>query len=121
MYQLCLGRVPSKTAHGVFELRHGVDCNVKKLANQRCTSMRNDFIRRVKDGKRAKVGTCVHRQLSSIFQQAREKDGENRIFDEVTPVATLRVLPIVKLDKTCTNADDRMILVRHRSGDRVTS
>jgi len=39
-------------------------------------------------------------------KKACEKDGENRIFDEVTPVATLRVLPIDKLEKVCTTADD---------------
>jgi len=61
-----LGHVPSKTAHGVAELRHGVDSNVEKLANQRCISMHNDFIRRVKDGKRVKVGAWIHRQLASI-------------------------------------------------------
>jgi len=33
------------------------------------------------------------------MQKARDKDGKNRIFDEVTPVATLRVLPIDKLDE----------------------
>jgi len=60
---------------------------------------------------------CCRRQC----EKAREKDGGNRIFDEVTPVVTLRVLPINKLDEACTYADDRMMLVRHRSGDRVMS
>jgi len=32
-----------------------------------------------------------------------------------------RVQPIDKLDEACTNADDRMMLVRHRSGNRVMS
>jgi len=32
-----------------------------------------------------------------------------------------RVLHINKLDKACTNADDWMILVQHRSGDRFIS
>ena len=45
------GHVPSKTAHGVAEVRHGVDSNLEKLANQCFTSMHNDFIRLVKDGK----------------------------------------------------------------------
>ena len=31
------------------------------------------------------------------------------------------VRPIDKLDEACTNADDRTMLVRHRSGDRVMS
>jgi len=30
-----LGHVPSKTAHGVADLRHGVDSNIEKFANQR--------------------------------------------------------------------------------------
>ena len=28
---------------------------------------------------------------------------------------------LAKLDEACTNADDRMMLVQHRSGDRVMS
>jgi len=32
-----------------------------------------------------------------------------------------QVRPIDKLDEACTNADDRMMLVRHRSGDHVMS
>ena len=32
-----------------------------------------------------------------------------------------QVQPIDKLDKACTNADDWMILVQHRSGDRFIS
>ena len=32
-----------------------------------------------------------------------------------------QVRPIDKLDEACTNADDRMMLVQHRSGDRVMS
>jgi len=32
-----------------------------------------------------------------------------------------RVRPIDKLHEACTNADDRMMLVQHRSGDRVMS
>jgi len=47
------------------------------------------------------------------------KNGKNRIFDEVSPVATFRVQTIDKLDEACTNVDDRMMRVRHRSGDRV--
>jgi len=39
----------------------------------------------------------------------------------VSPVVTCRVQTIDKLDEACTNADDRMMLVRHRSGDRVMS
>ena len=51
------GHVKKKTGHGVAELRHGVDSNIEKLANQRCMSTHNDFIKRVKDWKRFKVGT----------------------------------------------------------------
>jgi len=61
-----LGHVPSKTTHGGAELRHGVDSNIEKLANQRCISTHNEFIRRVKDGKRFKVGAWIYRQLASI-------------------------------------------------------
>ena len=32
-----------------------------------------------------------------------------------------QVRPIDKLDEACTNADDQMMLVQHRSGDRVMS
>ena len=32
-----------------------------------------------------------------------------------------QVRPIDKLDEACTNADDRMMLVQHCSGDRVMS
>jgi len=32
-----------------------------------------------------------------------------------------QVQPIDKLDEACTNADDRMMLVQHRSADRVMS
>ena len=32
-----------------------------------------------------------------------------------------QVQPIDKLDEACTNADDRMMLVQHHSGDRVMS
>jgi len=42
------------------------------------------------------------------------KTGGNRILDEVTGQA--RVRPTDKQDEACTNADDRMMLVRHRSG-----
>ena len=44
-----LGHIPSKTAHGVAELKHGVDSNVEKLANQRSISIHTDFIWSVKD------------------------------------------------------------------------
>jgi len=32
-----------------------------------------------------------------------------------------QVRPIDKLDEACTNADDRMMLVQHRGGDRGMS
>ena len=60
------GHMPSKTAHGVAELRHGVNSNVEKLTNQRCLSEQNSFIKRVKDGKQVKVGAWIHWQLASI-------------------------------------------------------
>ena len=66
MCQRCLGHVSSKTAHGEAELRHVIDSNVEKLANQCCISMHNDFVRRVEDGKQAKVGAWIYRQLASI-------------------------------------------------------
>jgi len=33
----------------------------------------------------------------------------------------VRAPPINKLDEACTNADDQMMLVQHRSGDCVMS
>jgi len=51
--------------------------------------------------------------LRSPCTVTRQKDGENRIFDEVTPVATLEVLSINKPDETCTNADDQIIVLQH--------
>jgi len=35
------------------------------------------------------------------------------------PRGKVRVRPMDKLDEACTNADDQMMLVQHRSGDRV--
>jgi len=52
------------------------------------------------------------------MELTRAKNGESRILDEV---ATFRVRAIDKLDEACTNADDRMMFVRHSSGDRVMS
>jgi len=67
-----LGHVPSKRAHGVAELRHGVYSDVEKLANQRCISMHNDFIRRVKDVKRVKVEPGFISSLQALaFGQER--------------------------------------------------
>jgi len=56
-----------------------------------------------------------------IYAKLVHKIGENSILDRVTPVATFRVRTIDKLDEACTYADDWMMLVRHRSGDRVMS
>jgi len=64
--------------------------------------------------------TNVSGTLGDILKLAR-KNGTNRILDEVTPRGQARVRPMDKLDEACTNADDRMMLVRYRSGDRVMS
>ena len=39
-------------------------------------------------------------------RKTRAKNGENRIFDGVSPVAKFRVQTIDKVDEACTNADD---------------
>jgi len=43
------------------------------------------------------------------------------LFVEVELRGQARVRLIDKLDEACTNADDQMMLVRHRSGNRVMS
>jgi len=43
-------------------------------------------------------------------KKIRAKNGESRILDGVSPVATFRVRIIDKLDEACTNVDDRMML-----------
>jgi len=49
------------------------------------------------------------------------KNGDNGVFDVVNTIATFRVQTIYELDEACINADDRMMLVRHSSGDCVMS
>ena len=49
------------------------------------------------------------------------KNSENGISQEASTVATFRVRTIDKMDEACTNADDRMTLVRHCSGERFMS
>jgi len=49
-------------------------------------------------------------------EKTRAKNGENAFLR-----GQAQVRPIDKLDEACTNADDRMMLVQHRSGDRVMS
>jgi len=60
----------------------------------------------------------VHLESQRYILKLARKHGENRILDEVSPVATFRLRTIDKLDEACTNADDQMMLVQHRSGDR---
>jgi len=51
----------------------------------------------------------------------RKKMAEIEFLMKWSLVATFRVRTIDKLDAACTNADDRIMPVRHRSGDRVMS
>jgi hypothetical protein len=51
----------------------------------------------------------------------RKKMAEIEFLMKWSLVATFRVQTIDKLDAACTNADDRIMPVRHRSGDRVMS
>ena len=91
-----LGHVPSKTAHGVAELRHGVDGNIEKLADQRCISMHNDFIGRVEDGKRVKAVAWIYRQLTriSIFHAVLEQETIDVSFLATTDSASDLVISI---------------------------
>jgi len=88
-----------KTDHGAAELRHGVDGNVEKLASQRCISMHNDSIRRVKDGKRVKVADWIHRQLASISN-----------FNAVLDQETINLSPFATTD----SASDLVIGIENR-------
>jgi len=49
------------------------------------------------------------------------ENGENAVLWRVASIRQVRARPIDKLDETCTNTDDRMMLVQHRSGDCVMS
>ena len=53
--------------------------------------------------------------MSSLFHLALGNDVTGSLRGQA------QVRPIDKLDEACTNADDRMILVQHCSGDRVMS
>jgi len=55
-----------------------------------------------------------------IFRvQAKSTGKYNFVEDEVHGQAQVRTID--KLDEACTNADDRMMIRRHRSGDCVMS
>ena len=76
------------------------------------------------DGSYRDLRTFTTSLLVHLAQKLREtceKNGKNRILDEVTPVATFRMRTRDNLDEACSNADDRMMIVRHRSGNRVMS
>ena len=55
------------------------------------------------------------------FRKTRAKNGENAFLLRSASGGQAQVRPINKLDEACTNADDRMMRVEHRSGDRVMS
>jgi len=70
----------------------------------------------------------VKYESSSIAKwvcQTTDKDAREKWRKCISVTGSLRgqaqVRPIDKLDETCTNTDDRMILVQHCSGDRVMS
>jgi len=94
-----LEHVPSKRDLEAAELRHGVDGNVEKLANQRCISMHNDSIRRVKDKKQVKVADWIHRQLASISN-----------FHAVLDQETINLSPLATTD----SASDLVIGIENR-------
>jgi len=56
--------------------------------------------------------------LGSSPPQKISKNGKNAFLLRVASVARQTT---DKLDEACTNADDRMMLVKHCSGDRVMS
>jgi len=59
-------------------------------------------------------------QIQKLLGNSREKWRKQiSVMGELR--GQVRVRPIDKLDETCTNKDDRMMLVRHRSGDCVMS
>jgi len=60
--------------------------------------------------------------VCGLLESARssEKPAKNIVEIELF-CGQARVRTIDKLDKACTNADDRKMLVRHRSGDHVMS
>jgi len=61
------------------------------------------------------------RRINRTILKLARKDGKNMILLWMSSVATFRVRTIDKLDEACINADDRMMLARHRSSDRVMS
>ena len=68
--------------------------------------------------------SCVGRKvnlLGVITHVKPRENGENAFLGRVASVGQMRVRPIDKLDEACTNVDDRMMLVQHRSGDCVMS
>ena len=60
-----------------------------------------------------------------IEQEDRHKNSREKWRKRISVTGSLRgqaqVRPIDELDEVCTNADDLMMLVQHRSADRVMS
>ena len=56
-----------------------------------------------------------------VCWNARENYGENKTLSRVRSAAKRKCEKIDKLDEARTNANDRMMLARQRSGDRVMS
>ena len=54
-----------------------------------------------------------------VHNQTRTKNGEYRFLWMSEPRGQARVRLLNKLDKAYTNADDRMMLVRHHSGNEL--
>jgi len=94
----------------VYEVRY-----VKKQAIFRFLQAQNELIQVF----------CQHvlklaRKMAKMHK-TRAKNGENAFLLRVSLRGQAQVQPKDKLDEACTNAEDQMMLVQHRSGDRVMS
>jgi len=66
--------------------------------------------------------THLHKaHTHSLKRKSPRKPWRKWILVEDEVCGQSRVGPIDKLDEACTNMDDRMMFVQHRSGDRVMS
>jgi len=67
------------------------------------------------------IHTYIHVRTHTHKKKNSRGNGGNAFLRWVASVVKRQVQLIDKLDETCTNAEDRMMLVQHRSGDRVMS
>jgi len=59
--------------------------------------------------------------LEAALHQVLRKNSRGKWRKCISVRGQAQVRPIDKLDEACINTDDRMMLVQHRSGDRVMS